>query len=90
MTLVLKRFSYIGDGLSHVAFGALAIGTIFDLTSTSVVVMPTKQFKTNITIFAATIVEPTGVENRIESTIPRSAQTTEILFIFDIILPYLC
>ena len=25
-TLVLKRFSFIGDGLSHVAFGAMAIG----------------------------------------------------------------
>ena len=25
--LVLKRFSYIGDGLSHVAFGAMAIGS---------------------------------------------------------------
>ena len=27
VTLVLKRFSFIGDGLSHVAFGALAIAT---------------------------------------------------------------
>lgn len=27
VTLVLKRFSMIGDGLSHVAFGALAIAT---------------------------------------------------------------
>ena len=26
VTLVLKRFSFIGDGLSHVAFGAMAIG----------------------------------------------------------------
>ena len=24
VTLVLKRFSFIGDGLSHVAFGAMA------------------------------------------------------------------
>ena len=28
VTLVLKRFSFIGDGLSHVAFGAIAIATI--------------------------------------------------------------
>ena len=28
VTLVLKRFSFIGDGLSHVAFGALAIATV--------------------------------------------------------------
>ena len=25
VTLVLKRFSFIGDGLSHVAFGAMAV-----------------------------------------------------------------
>ena len=25
VTLVLKRFSFIGDGLSHVAFGAMAL-----------------------------------------------------------------
>ena len=28
VTLVLKRFSFIGDGLSHVAFGGMAIPTI--------------------------------------------------------------
>ena len=28
VSLVLKRFSFIGDGLSHVAFGAMAIATI--------------------------------------------------------------
>lgn len=28
VTLVLKRFSFIGDGLSHVAFGAMAIATV--------------------------------------------------------------
>jgi len=32
VTLVLKRFSLIGDGLSHVAFGAMAIATILNLT----------------------------------------------------------
>ena len=31
VTLVLKRFSFIGDGLSHVAFGAMAVATIFKL-----------------------------------------------------------
>lgn len=34
VTLVLKRFSFIGDGLSHVAFGAIAIATILDLGNT--------------------------------------------------------
>lgn len=58
VTLVLKRFSYIGDGLSHVAFGALAIGTIFDLTSTSVVVMP-------VTIAAAILILRTGQNPKI-------------------------
>ena len=28
ITLVLKRFSFIGDGLSHVAFGSMAIATV--------------------------------------------------------------
>ncbi len=29
VTLVLKRFSFIGDGLSHVAFGAMTVSAIF-------------------------------------------------------------
>ncbi len=33
VTLVLKRFSFIGDGLSHVAFGAMALAAVFDLTN---------------------------------------------------------
>ena len=28
VTLVLKRFSFIGDGLSHAAFGALALAAV--------------------------------------------------------------
>ena len=28
VTLVLKRFSYLGDGLSHVAFGATAVAAV--------------------------------------------------------------
>ncbi len=31
VTLVLKRFSFIGDGLSHVAFGAMTIATILKM-----------------------------------------------------------
>lgn len=58
VTLVLKRFSYIGDGLSHVAFGALAIGTIFDLTNNALVVMP-------VTIAAAILILRTGQNPRI-------------------------
>ncbi len=39
VTLVLKRYSFIGDGLSHVAFGAMAIATIFDSLNNNVIVM---------------------------------------------------
>lgn len=40
VTLVLKRFSVIGDGLSHVAFGALAIATVCKLSNSMLLVMP--------------------------------------------------
>nr|WP_318660152.1 metal ABC transporter permease [uncultured Treponema sp.] len=40
VTLVLKRFSFIGDGLSHTAFGAMAIATILKITNTNLLVMP--------------------------------------------------
>ena len=33
VTLVLKRFSFIGDGLSHVAFGAMTVGVVIGLTN---------------------------------------------------------
>ncbi len=33
VTLVLKRFSFIGDGLSHVAFGAMAIAAVLQITN---------------------------------------------------------
>ena len=40
VTLVLKRFSFIGDGLSHVAFGAMAIAAVLNLTNNMVVILP--------------------------------------------------
>ena len=40
VTLVLKRFSYIGDGLSHVAFGAIAIASVLNLSNDMVLVLP--------------------------------------------------
>lgn len=40
VTLVLKRFSFIGDGLSHVAFGALAIASVLQLTDEMLLVLP--------------------------------------------------
>ena len=38
--LVLKRFSFIGDGLSHVAFGAMAIAAVMSLSNEMTLVMP--------------------------------------------------
>ena len=38
VTLVLKRYSMIGDGLSHVGFGALALATALNLGNASTAV----------------------------------------------------
>ena len=40
VTLVLKRFSYIGDGLSHAAFGAMAVAGVAGLTDEMLFVLP--------------------------------------------------
>lgn len=40
VTLVLKRFSFIGDGLSHVAFGAMSVAAVLGLTDNTVLVLP--------------------------------------------------
>lgn len=40
VTLVLRRFSFIGDGLSHAAFGALAIASVLNLSNNMVLVLP--------------------------------------------------
>ena len=40
VTLVLKRYSFIGDGLSHVAFGAMAIAAILSVNNEMLIVMP--------------------------------------------------
>ena len=48
VTLVLKRFSFIGDGLSHVAFGTMAVATVLKLTNNMLLIMP-------VTIIAAII-----------------------------------
>ena len=44
VTLVLKRFSFIGDGLSHVAFGALSAATVLGFVNQMIVVMPVTMF----------------------------------------------
>ena len=40
VTLVLKRYSMIGDGLSHVAFGAMTVAAVAGLTNEMIVVLP--------------------------------------------------
>ena len=40
VTLVLKRFSFIGDGLSHVAFGAMAVAAVAGLTNQMIIILP--------------------------------------------------
>ena len=59
VTLVLKRFSYIGDGLSHVAFGAMAIAGVLNLTNNMIVAMP-------ITVISAILLLRTGQNAKIK------------------------
>lgn len=40
VVLVLKRFSFLGDGLSHVAFGAMAVAAVTGLTNQLLIVLP--------------------------------------------------
>ncbi|MBO5883715.1 MAG: metal ABC transporter permease [Clostridia bacterium] len=57
--LVLKRFSFIGDGLSHVAFGALAVASVTGLTNNMLIIMPT-------TVIAAILLLKTGQHTKIK------------------------
>ncbi len=59
VTLVLKRFSFIGDGLSHVAFGAMAIAAVLNLTNNMLLILP-------ITILSAVLLLRTGQNTRIK------------------------
>lgn len=40
VTLVLKRFSFIGDGLAHVAFGALCVATVMNFANKMLLTLP--------------------------------------------------
>ncbi len=59
VTLVLKRFSFIGDGLSHVAFGAMAVAAVLGLTDD----MP---LTLGITIVSAILLLRTGQNTKIK------------------------
>ena len=59
VTLVLKRFSFIGDGLSHVAFGAMSVSAVLGLTNDMMIVLP-------ITVLSAVLLLRTGRNAKIK------------------------
>jgi len=59
VTLVLKRYSYIGDGLSHVAFGALAIAAVLKVTNNMLIILP-------VTVAVAILLLCTGKNARVK------------------------
>ena len=59
VTLVLKRFSFIGDGLSHVAFGAMAVASVLNFTNNMVFILP-------VTIICAILLLRTGQNTKIK------------------------
>lgn len=59
VTLVLKRYSFIGDGLSHVAFGALAIASVLKLADKNILILP-------ITVITAILLLKTGQSAKIK------------------------
>ncbi|MBQ7357665.1 MAG: metal ABC transporter permease [Clostridia bacterium] len=59
VSLVLKRYSMIGDGLSHVAFGAGAVAAVLGITDNMLIVLP-------ITVIVAIILLKTSAEGKIK------------------------
>lgn len=59
VTLVLKRFSFIGDGLSHVAFGAMAVAAVLNFTNNMLFILP-------VTIVCAVLLLRTGQNTKIK------------------------
>ena len=59
VTLVLKRFSFIGDGLSHVAFGAMSIAAVVNLTNEMLLVLP-------VTVISAVLLLRSGQNTKIK------------------------
>lgn len=59
VTLVLRRFSFIGDGLSHVAFGAMAVSAVLGLTDH----MP---LTLGVTVACAILLLRTGRDTKIQ------------------------
>lgn len=59
VTLVLRRFSFIGDGLSHVAFGAMSVASVLHLSRNMPLVMA-------VTVLCAILLLDTGRSVRIK------------------------
>ena len=59
VVLVLRRFSFIGDGLSHVAFGAMAIASVVGLSNNLLLVLP-------VTVVSAILLLRTGQNTKIK------------------------
>lgn len=59
VTLVLKRFSFIGDGLSHVAFGAMAVASVLNITNNMLFILP-------VTVICAVLLLRTGQNTKIK------------------------
>lgn len=59
VTLVLRHFSYIGDGLSHVAFGAMSVAVVLKLSDRMLLILP-------VTIFSAVILLKSGQNRRVK------------------------
>jgi len=58
VVLVLKRFSFIGDGLSHVAFGAMAVAAVLGISNNMLIVLP-------CTVICAVLLLRTGQNTKI-------------------------
>lgn len=59
VTLVLKRFSLIGDGLSHVAFGAMAVAAVLKIANQNLLVLP-------VTVLSAVLLLKGGQKAKIK------------------------
>lgn len=59
VTLVLRRFSLIGDGLSHVAFGAMAVSGVLGLSNSMTLVLP-------VTVISAVLLLRAGQNAKIK------------------------
>lgn len=77
VTLVLKRFSFIGDGLSHVAFLAMAVSAVFQWTNNMPLILA-------VTIFSAIVVLCMG-----ETTLLKGDAAIAMISVTSLALGYL-